>query len=121
MKIILVIENNKDIRENTSEILSLEGYHVLAVNSGEKALELQGIIIPDLILCDMMMYEVDGFHVYEAFKQDPLTNLIPFILMTAKSEKSDKAKIATYGIDHCLIKPFDYDELMDCVNSCFTP
>ena len=121
MKIILLIEDNIDIRENTAEILSLEGYNVHAVNTGEGALEIKGIILPDLILCDVVMPGVDGFCVYQAFKQDPLTNHIPFIRMTAKSENSDRVKAAGCGIHHYLVKPFDYNELMDCVNSCFHP
>ena len=118
MKSILLIEDNKDIRESTAEILLLEGYLVYPVSCGKDALALQKILIPDFILCDIEMPGMDGYSVYQSFRQNPATNQIPFIFMTAKSEKSDREKATANGVLHYLIKPFDDTELLKCLQSC---
>ena len=113
-KKILLIEDDEMIRENTSEILGLANYEVETAENGKigvaKALEDK----PDLIICDIMMPELDGYGVLYLLSKNPETSAIPFIFLTAKAEKSDRRKGMALGADDYLTKPF---EEMDLLNS----
>ncbi|WP_336518408.1 response regulator [Pollutibacter soli] len=116
MKKILVIEDNEDIRSNTAEILELSNYKVAVAENGKigvvKALE----IIPDLIICDIMMPELDGYGVLHALQRNESTKNIPFIFVTARTERSDFRKGMDLGADDYLAKPFDGTELLNAVD-----
>ena len=92
MKKILLIEDNSDIRENTSEILSLAGYDVSTAENGKIGVDMAQRIKPDLIICDIMMPELDGYGVLHILNKNPETSAIPFIFLTAKTEKTDIRK-----------------------------
>ncbi|GAB3265596.1 response regulator [Larkinella harenae] len=115
MKTILLIEDNDDIRENTAEILELANYHVLTAENGkvgvEKALETK----PDLVICDIMMPVLDGYGVLHIFNKNPDLSGIPFIFLTAKTERADFRKGMEMGADDYLTKPFDEIELLSAV------
>ena len=115
MKKILLIEDNKDVRENTAEILELENYTVSTAENGKIGVEKALKIIPDLIICDIMMPELDGFGVFENLKSTPKTASIPFIFLTAKSEKEDLRKGMNLGADDYLTKPFEENELLEAI------
>lgn len=87
MKRILVIEDNQEIRENLIEILELEEYFVLSANEGRSGFEIVITELPNLILCDVMMPQMDGHQVLDAVKTNPLTKNIPFIFITSSKEK----------------------------------
>lgn len=115
MKNILVIEDMAEIRDNVSEYLSLANYKVFTAENGK-----QGIIAaitqrPDLIICDIMMPELDGYGVFHALHKNELTRNIPFIFMTAKSEREDFRKGMELGADDYITKPFSGTELLNAV------
>ncbi|MFN7602592.1 MAG: response regulator, partial [Bacteroidota bacterium] len=112
---IVVIEDNKDMRENLSEILELSGYEVKTAPNGKAGLELIHQFTPDLIICDIMMPELDGYGVIHILQQNSNTANIPFIFLTAKVEKSDFRKGMNLGADDYLTKPFEDIDLLNAV------
>ncbi len=117
MKKILLIEDNPEVRENTSEILSLANYKVITAENGKIGVELAQQEKPDLIICDIMMPELDGYGVLHILSKKPETASIPFIFLTAKTEKTDIRKGMTLGADDYLTKPFDDTDLLNAVES----
>lgn len=115
---ILIIEDNFDIREGISEILELTGgYNVLTAENGKIGVELALKHTPDLILCDIMMPELDGYGVLYMLSKQEATMHIPFIFLTAKSERVDMRKAMEMGADDYLVKPFDDIELLNSIES----
>ena len=117
MKKILLIEDNIDIRENTSEILSLAGYSVSTAENGKVGVDIAQRIKPDLIVCDIMMPELDGYGVLHILNKNADTSSIPFIFLTAKTEKTDIRKGMTLGADDYLTKPFDDTDLLNAIET----
>jgi CRP-like cAMP-binding protein len=117
MKKILLIEDNNDVRENTAEILELDNYHVITAVNGKEGVEKALKEDPDLIICDIMMPELDGYGVLHILSKNKLTAHIPFIFLTAKSEKIDFRKGMNMGADDYLTKPFEDTELLDAIES----
>lgn len=115
MKTILLIEDNTEVRENTAEILQLASYKVLTAANGKIGVEIAKSEKPDLIVCDIMMPELDGYGVLHLLSRDPNTASIPFIFLTAKTEKDDFRKGMNLGADDYLTKPFDDLALLDAV------
>jgi len=114
-KKILIIDDNKEELENTGEILSLAGYKTYQARNGKKGLELARRHIPDLILCEIEMPELDGYGVIQALENIPEMHGIPFIFMTAKSGKADFRKGMDFGADDYFIKPFEGNALLKIV------
>jgi CRP-like cAMP-binding protein/FixJ family two-component response regulator len=114
-KKIVLIEDNPEMRENIQEILELADYKVSAAENGKVGVELVKSIMPDLILCDIMMPELDGYGVLHMISRNPETAAIPFIFLTAKSEKEDFRKGMNMGADDYLTKPFDDVQLLNAV------
>jgi CRP-like cAMP-binding protein/CheY-like chemotaxis protein len=119
-KSILIIEDNNDIRESTAEILELTGYKVLQANNGKTGVDMAMQNKPDLILCDIMMPELDGYGVLYMLNKNPDTATIPFIFLTAKAERVDFRKGMEMGADDYLTKPFDEIELLNAIESRLT-
>ncbi|MBL7843537.1 MAG: response regulator [Cyclobacteriaceae bacterium] len=117
MKKILLIEDNPEVRENTAEILALASYEVLTAENGKIGVELANREKPDLIICDIMMPELDGYGVLHILSKKPETASIPFIFLTAKTEKTDIRKGMTLGADDYLTKPFDDTDLLNAVEA----
>lgn len=115
MKKILLIEDNTEVRENTSEILSLAHYDVVTASNGKVGVEMAQKENPDLIICDIMMPELDGYGVLHILSKRPETARIPFIFLTAKTEKTDIRKGMTLGADDYLTKPFDDTDLLNAI------
>ncbi len=118
-KKILIIEDNKDIRESSVEILVLAGYDVLEADNGKIGVELAQQHLPDMILCDIMMPELDGYGVLYLLSKNRETSNIPFIFLTAKAERADMRKGMEMGADDYLTKPFDDMELLNTIESRF--
>lgn len=112
-KIVLIIEDNLPIRESASELLKLDGYEVLEAQSGESALQIIEAQKPDVIICDVIMPGMDGYQFYEHLKKKERP--IPFIISTAKTEKTDRQKARELGIRYYLTKPFDESMLLQCI------
>ena len=119
MKRILIIEDNPDIRENISEILELAGYETLTAPDGKRGIELAQQELPDLIICDIMMPELDGYGVLHILNKKEETARIPFIFLTAKTERADMRKGMVMGADDFITKPFDDTELLDAIEARF--
>src|SRR5580692_10154704 len=96
---ILVIDDNKDIRENTVEILDLAGYKTFMAANGKSGVEIALKEKPSIIVCDIMMPELDGYGVLHLLRKNPETEHIPFIFLTAKAERSDFRKGMELGAD----------------------
>ncbi len=116
-KNILIIKDNNDIRESTAEILELTGYKVLQAENGKTGVDMAIQNKPDLILCDIMMPELDGYGVLYMLNKNPDTATIPFIFLTAKAERVDFRKGMEMGADDYLTKPFDEIELLNAIES----
>src|SRR6187402_1754729 len=115
MRRLLVIDDHEDIRENTAEILSLAGYETFTAENGKRGVEVAIREKPDLVICDIMMPELDGYGVLHLLRKNPLTQTIPFIFLTAKTERSDFRKGMELGADDYITKPFDDNELLSAV------
>lgn len=118
-KKILIIEDNVDIRESSVEILELAGYEVLEADNGKTGVEIAQKRLPDMILCDIMMPELDGYGVLYLLSKNEDTANIPFIFLTAKAERADMRKGMEMGADDYLTKPFDDMELLNTIESRF--
>lgn len=114
---ILVIEDEKPLLESVLDILYFENFEALGVSSGIEGIELAQVAKPDLILCDIMMPELDGYEVLLELQSNPATASIPFIFLTAKAEKSDLRRGMELGADDYLTKPFTQIDLLNAIHS----
>ncbi|MBD0394142.1 MAG: response regulator [Microcoleus sp. C1-bin4] len=112
---ILVIEDEESIRENILDLLEAENFEGIGAINGKVGIKLASEQIPDLILCDMMMPEVDGHGVLKALRSEPLTATIPFIFLTAKADKSDIRTGMELGADDYITKPCTPQELLKAI------
>ncbi|MDP1728341.1 MAG: response regulator [Bacteroidota bacterium] len=117
MKTILLIEDNPDMRENIAEILELAKYKVITATNGKEGVKFAQHEKPDLIVCDIMMPELDGYGVLHMLGNDSETAGIPFIFLTAKAEKSDQRMGMGMGADDYLTKPFENADLLQAVET----
>ena len=117
MKKILLIEDNIELRENTGEILSLASYEVITAANGKEGVAIAQQEKPDLIVCDIMMPELDGYGVLHILGKHIDTSSIPFIFLTAKTDKNDIRKGMNLGADDYLIKPFEQAELLNAIET----
>lgn len=117
MKRILVIEDDPVLRENIAELLSLAQYEVITASDGEKGVNTAKQQIPDVIVCDIMMPELDGYGVLEVLSNSEATKQIPFIFLSAKTERRDIRKGMDLGADDYITKPFEESELLGAIKS----
>ena len=115
MKTILLIEDDADMRDNTAEILELASYRVLKAENGRRGVDIARKEKPDLVLCDIMMPELDGYSVLHMLGRDPATAEVPFIFLSAKAERGDVRKGMELGADDYLTKPFEESELLNAI------
>jgi CheY-like chemotaxis protein/CRP-like cAMP-binding protein len=117
MKKILLIEDNDDVRENTAEILELSNYKVIVAENGKAGVEKALEHSPDLIICDIMMSVLDGYGVLHAVHKNDTIKNIPFIFLTAKTERGELRKGMELGADDYITKPFSGTDLLNAVDS----
>ena len=115
MKTILLIEDDQAIRENTAELLELAGFAVLTADNGQRGVEQALATKPDLVVCDIMMPVLDGYGVLQVFNQNARLAGVPFIFLTAKTERTDLRYGMALGADDYLTKPFDRAELLSAI------
>ena len=115
MNTILLIEDNLEIRENTAEILELANYKVLTAENGKLGIEKAMEDHPDLIICDIMMPVLDGYGVLHLLNKNEALKDIPFIFLTAKTERQDFRKGMEMGADDYITKPFTELELLNAI------
>lgn len=117
VKRILVIEDQASMRRNVALLLELEGYDVVTAGDGRAGIELARSARPDLILCDVMMPEVDGHGVVQALRAETDTAQIPFIFLTARGDRSDVRTGMNLGADDYLTKPVVREELLAAIGT----
>lgn len=117
MNTILVIDDNASIRENTAEILELAGYKTFTAENGKQGVDLAIKEKPTVIVCDIMMPELDGYGVLHLLRKNPDTRQIPFIFLTAKTERTDFRRGMEMGADDYITKPFDDVELLNAIET----
>jgi DNA-binding NarL/FixJ family response regulator len=117
MKKILVIEDEAEMRRNIVTILRLEGFAPVAAENGRVGVAMAAKEKPDLILCDVMMPELDGYGVIKALHNEPATMNVPFIFLTAKGEKTDVRGGMNLGADDYLTKPVDKADLLRAIRT----
>ena len=117
MKKVLIIEDNIEVRENITEIIALSNYNVVSAENGKIGVELALKEKPDLIICDIMMPVLDGYGVLHLLSKHKETAAIPFVFLTAKSEKADLRKGMEMGADDYITKPFDGIELLNAIEA----
>jgi DNA-binding response OmpR family regulator len=115
MKSVLVIDDNADIRDNTAEILELAGYKTFTAENGKRGVEVAQREKPDVIVCDIMMPELDGYGVLHLLRKNAETEHIPFVFLTAKTERNDFRKGMEMGADDYITKPFEDIELLNAI------
>jgi len=116
-KKILIIEDDTILRENTAELLGLSGYEVRTASNGKVGVQLAKEYLPDTIVCDIMMPELDGYGVLKTLSKDIHTKAIPFIFLSAKTERQDVRRGMDMGADDYLTKPFKEVELIGAIES----
>jgi two-component system, sensor histidine kinase and response regulator len=114
-KKILVIEDDKLSRKNLLKILKAEAFEAIGAESGKIGIQIAIEQEPDIIICDIMMPDIDGYEVFKILRQEPSTILIPFIFLTAKTERADVRQGMNLGADDYLTKPFEVDELLKAI------
>ncbi|MCM4153417.1 transcriptional regulator [Arenibacter sp. N53] len=117
MKTILLIEDDRALRENTEELLELSGYSVTTAPNGKIGIQMAKEILPDIIVCDIMMPEVDGYGVLKDLSSDEKTMHIPFIFLSAKTEHKEIRRGMDLGADDYLTKPFEEEDLISAIES----
>lgn len=111
MNKILVIDDDIAINELIKVNLELNGYNVLQAHDGTTGFAIAKQELPDLIILDVMMPEVDGYTVAQRIRQNPTTEETPILMLTALSQLNDKVKGFDIGVDDYLVKPFEMEEL----------
>lgn len=112
---ILIVEDEESLLKLESILLTSRGYHVRGVTDGAAALKEIAVNRPDLVLLDIMMPGIDGFEVCRRIKEDPLTNAIPVVMLTAKKSSMDQARGMQVGADAYITKPFKSVKIIEVI------
>ncbi|MEY3828093.1 MAG: hypothetical protein RLZZ148_2920 [Cyanobacteriota bacterium] len=116
-KKLLLIDDDPNLILLVKDYLEFRGYEVMAAGNGREALEILNLHLPDMIICDVMMPEMDGYAFVDKIRQDSRTSWIPIMFLSAKGQSQDKIKGLTTGADIYMIKPFEPEELVAQVES----
>lgn len=117
MKRVLLIEDDVVLRENTAELLELSNFEVITASNGKFGVDIAKNSPLDIIVCDIMMPELDGYGVLETLAKNEITKYIPFIFLSAKTERKDIRKGMDLGADDYITKPFNEEELISAIES----
>ena len=117
MKSLLIIDDNVSIRENIQAMLEMAGYNVKSAANGEEGVGLAEIMMPDIILCDIVMPGMDGYDVLRKVRNNNRIGTTPFIFLSALNEKQEIRKGMNVGADDYLTKPFDEADLIEAIES----
>ncbi|WP_346341734.1 response regulator [[Phormidium] sp. ETS-05] len=115
MATILVIEDDQFVRENIIELLEAEDFVAVGAENGSAGVVLAQAENPDLIICDVMMPELDGFGVLQELRSHEATATIPFIFLTAKADQIDRRQGMELGADDYLTKPFTRADILKAI------
>lgn len=114
--VILLVDDEVGIREGIADLIRMHRYDVYTAENGEQALEVMKDVQPDLIVSDIMMPVMDGYGFYQAVRENPSWTTIPFIFLTAKSQKSDIERGNIMGVDDYITKPFQPEVLLSAIS-----
>lgn len=117
MKKILVIEDESQTRGMFLECLEAEGFYTIGAENGRVGVQRAIDQLPDMVICDITMPELDGYGVLTTLRQDPVTAIIPFIFLTAKTTKAELRKGMELGADDYLTKPSTVKELLGAISA----
>jgi CheY-like chemotaxis protein len=112
MKRILLIEDNHSLREEILNVLDLEGFETVTAENGRVGLERLKEGLPDVVLCDLMMPDMDGYETLQAIRSNPATHKLPVILLTARDDDTCRTRGAELGADDYVTKPFKIPDLL---------
>ncbi len=118
MRTILVVDDEKTLRVNLCEMLAFEGFNVIEAENGVVAVSLARMCLPDIIICDVTMPEMDGFEVLTRLKEHPETAALPVLLLTARAEKSAVQHGLEIGAIDYILKPFTFNDVLSKVYAC---
>ncbi len=118
---VLIIDDEPDLVETLTIILKNHGFRVTSASNGVEGLEKARREIPDIIILDLMMPEMDGFEVCKQLKTDENTNQIPIIILTARSDTESRFKTFKYKADDYIVKPFYLPNLISKINKLLFP
>lgn len=113
---VLVIEDEEILRESILNILKTRGFNTIGAEDGRRGLELAKEFVPDVILCDVRMPEIDGYEVLRELRQDPLRATVPFIFLTAENIQNVVSQGQLLGANGYLTKPFTTAELLEAIS-----
>jgi DNA-binding NarL/FixJ family response regulator len=116
-KRLLLIDDDPNLILLVKDYLEFRGYEVVTAENGREALEVLEQEIPDMIICDVMMPEMDGYTLVDHVRQDPRTSWIPVLFLSAKGQSQDRVKGLNTGADVYMVKPFEPEELVAQVES----
>ncbi|WP_041620286.1 response regulator transcription factor [Stanieria cyanosphaera] len=116
-KKLLLIDDDPNLILLVKDYLEFRGYNVMTAENGREALDLLEQSIPDMIICDVMMPEMDGYSLVQHIRQEPRTNRIPVLFLSAKGQSQDRVKGLNEGADVYMVKPFEPEELVAQVES----
>ncbi|MGC1394703.1 MAG: response regulator transcription factor, partial [Coleofasciculaceae cyanobacterium] len=116
-KRLLLIDDDPNLILLVKDYLEFRGYEVVTAENGREALEVLDLEIPDMIICDIMMPEMDGYALVEHVRQDPRTSWVPVLFLSAKGQSQDRVKGLNTGADVYMVKPFEPEELVAQVES----
>jgi two-component system sensor histidine kinase/response regulator len=114
---ILVVEDDASIRESLLDLLEAEDYEARGAENGTSGIQTALDFLPDLIICDIMMPDLDGYSVLEQLQQQPATATIPFVFLTAKADRADQRRGMSLGADDYLTKPFTRQDILQAVEA----
>ncbi len=112
---ILIVDDEQDIVESLSFMLQSQGYETICAYDGEEGLKLAKEAAPDLIMLDVMMPKINGYKICRLLKYDAKYKNIPVIMLTARSQESDKLIGEETGADEYITKPFEFNDVLDCL------
>jgi len=120
MYTVLVVDDEAILRANLHEMLAFEGFNVIEAENGSVAVELAQRHLPDVIICDVVMPEMDGFEVLRQLRENQVTASIPMLLVTAQAEKASIQHGLALGARDYILKPFTFNDVLSKVRSCLS-
>ncbi|MGV0024622.1 response regulator transcription factor [Phormidesmis priestleyi] len=114
---LLLIDDDPNLILLVKDYLEFRGYEVITAENGREALEVLEQEVPDMIICDVMMPEMDGYSLVSAIRSDPKTSWVPVLFLSAKGQSQDRVKGLNIGADVYMVKPFEPEELVAQVES----
>lgn len=112
---LLLVEDEAPLRANLQRFLTAEGYAVITAADGAEGLRLAREMRPDLVICDIVMPQVDGYHVLAALRADPQTARLPLIFISASADRDDRLRGLARGANDYVTKPFKLEQLHDAI------